>query len=416
MDIHIQNKPIFFPNKDFQTIQIQILFPFIKKEEEIAKMTLLPGMIQNVCEKYPTEEKLVTECEKNFILASFCTTIFMGDIGCFLFHFMIPDKKVLKKDYFDKQFQFFHEMMYHPKLNHDSFCDDEFVREVNHLKVDIEKQLKDTVSYAFIKSKEIVDEKKYFSNSIFNHQEQIDSVNPKNLYEYYCDKILYNKPAIYIFGNVNQKEMKEYCSKFLYYNSFSPYTVKTDIHKYLPVSTFKDIQEKSSFHNSVFLSYYKVKDMTLEDEDTLLLIKDLLSSGSSRLLNKRLRDDNDLVYSTHSFHYNNYGVLGICALIQKEKINDVKRIIEETLDELKNEEFIFPLLENIKERKRVSLLRGLDNKVTLFQEAVMVDMGVDISSYDHYQHICSITPKDIHSFLNRLIPDTYYFLEEGDHE
>lgn len=416
MKIKINNKPVLFKNKDFQTIQIKVFFPFKRNEKELAFMHLLPGMLHNVCRKYPTEEEFTMVGRELYVLANFCTCSVMGNIGYFCFNFMIPSPKYLDDDLLEKQIAFFNEMIYNPKVDNGKFYYDEFRREVDNLYVDMEKVLNDNISYAMIQAKNIVDNNGLFSSNIYNHKDQISFVNESNLYEYYLDKIYNNKPLVYVFGDVDSK-IENLCKKYFYRINFNNYSKNISIKNYLPVRDYvNDIVKKSNFKNSVLINFYKVKDMNVKDEVFLGTVKELLSSTSSRILNKKLRDEAELVYSSYAISYNNYGLLAIVALIQKDNVSIVKNKIEEVFDLLKDTNYIESLLQNIKDKHKVSLIRRLDDKTSLFQEQIVSDLELDMSPQDYYDKLITISPHDISNFTSRLILDTTYFLEEGENE
>lgn len=413
----LKNTPTFFLNKDFQTIQIKVVFPFKYDDSSIAMMHLLPGMLHNVCAKYPTEKELSQYVRSICVLACFCTCTTMVDIGYFTFNFMIPDIHSLKEDYLEDQIKFLSEVIYNPKIKNGRFYEQELQREKDNLKVDIEKILKDTGSYAMLKAKDIVDKDGRFSSSIYNHTNQIDDVNTKNLYDYYNKVIYSNHPLIYIFGNVGKKKIVNLCDKYLYRERFDSKEYPIEIKNYLPTRD-KTItySEESTFNNSVSVMFYKVKDMKQDDEVLLSVVKELLSSLSSRLLNKKLRDEYELVYASYATTYINYGLLAIVAFIQASNINLVREKVKEVVFSLKDEKKVLPLLDNIKNRHRINMIRQLDDKLSLFDEKIIEDLKIETTSKENYQRLIKVTPKKISSFIDRLVLDTDYFLKEGKHE
>ena len=156
--------------------------------------------------------------------------------------------------------------------------------------------------------------------------------------------------------------------------------------------------------------------MTEDDIIYLNVVRDLLNSLSSRLLNKKLRDENDLVYSSKVLSYDNFGAFEITALINKNNVELVKEKIQEVIEDLKNKELVSPLLENIKDRKRVNLLRILDDKYALLSDFVVSDLGLDYTNEELYNKIKKVTASDIKNFIDRLILDTVYFLKEEENE
>ena len=154
MKLIIKNEPIFFDNKDFQTIQIRILFPFHRKEKDIAKYNILPSLINPYCKKYPTEEEFAMIRDEYYILGCYCGSNTIGNVSYFSFNMTIPDSNTLKKDYLEEQFSILHEMIYNPKEKNNHFIKEDVEREINNLRNGIEKNLNDAESYAMIQSKE----------------------------------------------------------------------------------------------------------------------------------------------------------------------------------------------------------------------------------------------------------------------
>ena len=416
-ELLLKNKPIIFKNNDFQTVQIKVRFYFKKDENYYAKFDILPGLIFKFSKKYPTEELFNLEQKKLYIISSFCIGSMIGDIYFFEMYLTIPNKDVLGINLYDEQFKYFSEMIYNPKVSNNSFDMNDVLREANNLKVHIERIKKDNISYALEEAKEVIDDVGELSSSIYNHLEQIDEVDGKNLYDYYLDKIYNNQPVIYVMGDVDNKEINSLCNKYLYRKKYSNKTININLENYLiPRKDVNDIIENSIFNDSTLLYFYKVKDMKYEDRIIINTIKELLSSLSSRLLNKKLRDKHDLVYSSFPISYSNYGVLGIVALINKDNLDEAKKIIKEVIDDLGNEDIISPLLDKIKEKHRLNLIKNLDEKAFVFRDNIIKDMGIYDSSEEYYQKLLKITANDISSFINRLVLDTIYFLKEGDHE
>ena len=142
----------------------------------------------------------------------------------------------------------------------------------------------------------------------------------------------------------------------------------------------------------------------------------MLSSLSSLLLDKKLRQDFDLVYSTSVDAYVHYGLLELTAYIHKDNKKIVKEKMLEVMEELTSEELISPLLENLKERFRVNLIRRLDEKMILFEDFIDKELGVDELPEEKYEKLKDITAHDVVGFVKRLELDTIYFLEEEENE
>lgn len=412
----LPTKPIFIKNENFQTILINIIFPYQEKEEELAKQALLPAMLVYMTEKYPTEELFQKKLKENYILSYSARQITIGTTAAFNFHLEIPDKKTLKKDVIEKQVELFSEAIFHPKIENEGFDNFELKREKENLKLKIRNSEKSFKAYLNNQTAKLVDNEGIFSRNLKDHLSQIDEITPQNLYDYWKEKINNNTPIIFIMGNIKEKEITPIIEKYFIKYDKEYQTLETDyIHYLTPYRTTpQKITEEKEFRDSAISLIYKVKDMKQEDNILLSLVHSLLTSLSSRLLNKKLRDEYNLIYSSEVTFFPNYGLLKITAYINPKNKDIVEEKIKEVLNSLKDENKITPLLEKIKERRRTNLIRSLDNKYSIMNDNIFKTLKIDYTSEESYNLLKEKTAKDVAKFIDRLLLDTTYFLKESD--
>lgn len=412
----LPTKPIFIKNENFQTILINIIFPYQEKEEELAKQALLPAMLVYMTEKYPTEELFQKQLKENYILSYSARQITIGTTAAFNFHLEIPDKKTLKKDVIEKQVELFSEAIFHPKIENEGFDNFELKREKENLKLKIRNSEKSFKAYLSNQTAKLVDNEGIFSRNLKDHLSQIDEITPQNLYDYWKEKIKNNTPIIFIMGNIEEKEITPIIEKYFIKYDKKYQTLETDyIHYLTPYRTTpQKITEEKEFRDSAISLIYKVKDMKQEDNILLSLVHSLLTSLSSRLLNKKLRDEYNLIYSSEVTFFPNYGLLKITAYINPKNKDIVEEKIKEVLNSLKNQNKITPLLEKIKERRRINLIRSLDNKYSIMNDNIFKTLKIDYTSEESYNLLKEKTAKDVAEFIDRLSLDTTYFLKESD--
>ena len=114
--------------------------------------------------------------------------------------------------------------------------------------------------------------------------------------------------------------------------------------------------------------------------------------------------------------YPRYGLLKIIIYINPKNKELAQEKVLETMEILKDEQQISPLLEKIKERKRVDLLRNLDNKYAIINDAINKELNITYTQEKRYELLKEKTANDIKNFMERLSLDTIYFLKEKGHE
>lgn len=416
--LKIPKEPIIIENQDFQTIQIHVLFPFEEKEADLAKMTLLPTMLMYMNQQYPTEREFQKELKRRYILGASGGRAVIGTTGFFRFQFHIPDSFALGNDMLETQLEFLGQILYHPKIVNHGFDPFEVEREKKSLQIRIQNNRKSLGTYQSIRLPELVDTEGFFSRCIENHIELIDDVSPYNLYQYYVDRILSCQPLIIVMGNVKKEKIIPLIKKYLYY--ISPVEQCIPIHYNCFLTPTRkipqEIIETKSFQNSSLSLVYKIKDLKDVDRPYLELVRSLLISLSSRLLDKKLRDEYDLIYSSQVINYFRFGVFEITVFIHRSKKDLAKEKILEVMEDLKNEKLIEPFLDNIKERRKITMIEKLDDKYALLRDQEMQILQLDISPQERFEQIKKITARDISNFLRRFVLDTIYFIKENEHE
>lgn len=203
----ISTNPIFIKNENFQTILINVIYPYQENEKELAKQALLPAMLAYMNEKYPTEEAFQKALKENYILSYSTRQITIGTTSAFNFHLEIPDKKTLKEDMLEEQIKLLYNTIYYPKTENLGFDNFELKREQDNLKLKIKNSEKSFKTYLNHKTAKLIDNNGIFSRSLIDHQSQIDEVTAQNLYNYWEEKIANNTPIIFIMGNIDKQEI-----------------------------------------------------------------------------------------------------------------------------------------------------------------------------------------------------------------
>ena len=409
------NKIQYIHNKDFKTIIIKVMFPFDNSLENIAYNAMLPPMLSYMTKNYPNEEDLVLEKKKRYILSGSIYRNTIGECGTLCYEFTIPDKSCLKENYFDKQFELMEEIIYNPKITNNKFDELDFERELKNTKLGLDGIDKKMRAYQHTKLINLVDDEGYLSLSLYNNQEKLDEVNTSNLYDYYKD-VISHTPFIFVFGNLDEDEFNRLFNKYIIKSKDKEIIGEYRYDYFL--TNYKDkysyYHEKSDFKDSALSVVYKIKDFSNDDFKYLFLVRGILDSLSTRVLDNKLRGEHDLVYGSRCNMYKRYGLFEITTYINKNNKDLVFEKILEVMEDIKNEEFITPLLDNVIDGERISLLKKKDQKYVIFDDYILYYLGLEIDRDELYNMFLNVKAKDIVKFLDRFIIDTVYFLEEGD--
>ena len=415
-EITITN-PTLIKNENFETIIITVIFPYQEKIEELAKQALLPAMLMYMNEEYPTEEEFQKALKENYIVDYFAKQITVGTTNYFAFYLVIPDKLTLKKDYVEKQISFLEKCLYHPKLINEEFDNFELEREKENLLIKLKNTDKSFHAYQTKRLHKLVDNEGIFSRSLYDHQDLIEKLTSKELYKFYQEKIKNNHPLIFILGNIEKQTILPIIKKY-FPTLKEQETLKTNYRHYLKPfrTTPQEITEEKHFKDSSLSLVYKVENMKEEDTILLGLLKKLLTSQSTRLLNKKLRDEYNLVYSSNVTFYPNFGIFEITAYINPLNKDLALEKILEVMNDIKQRKDLNLLIEKIIRRRKTILIRNLDNKYSILTKAIYKKLNIAYTDKESYDRLTKVTEEDLLECLSRLKLDTIYFLKEMQDE
>ena len=415
-EITITN-PTLIKNENFETIIITVIFPYQEKIEELAKQALLPAMLMYMNEEYPTEEEFQKALKENYIVDYFAKQITVGTTNYFAFYLVIPDKLTLKKDYVEKQISFLEKCLYHPKLINEEFNNFELEREKENLLIKLKNTDKSFHAYQTKRLHKLVDNEGIFSRSLYDHQDLIEKLTSKELYKFYQKNIKNNHPLIFILGNIEKQTILPIIKKY-FPTLKEQETLKTNYRHYLKPfrTTPQEITEEKHFKDSSLSLVYKVENMKEEDTILLGLLKKLLTSQSTRLLNKKLRDEYNLVYSSNVTFYPNFGIFEITAYINPLNKDLALKKILEVMNDIKQRKDLNLLIEKIIRRRKTILIRNLDNKYSILTKAIYKKLNIAYTDKESYDRLTKVTEEDLLECLSRLKLDTIYFLKEMQDE
>lgn len=410
MYIEKNRGPYFYHTDCFQTISITLMFPFDYDKKDFIKRNMVHDVINrsiNFKEKKDFNKALID----NYIIGLNSYHCYIGNTSYMQFDLIIPNPKVIKNVSLEKCFAFFSDLIYKPFIKDNGFEEDEVNRQIDLYKKGIEERKNLIANYASKRIFEIGAPNTKLSESIEKNIGEIKEINGKSLYEFYKKTVINNTPFVFVMGDTNKEEIKALSDKYFFKTDKQTLKISSQINYFLNPTKFESICEDKEFFQSYISLIYKVKDMKEEDRIVLSAINNILNSSASSLLFDKLRTENDLVYTCGAILRNRYGFLSLNALINKKSKEKAILVMKEVIELLKDEDFIKPLLENIKNKERINMIKDKDKKHTLLIE-YFIDtiLEFSISPEEYYNKLCDVSAKDIKDVAKRLCLCNEFFV------
>lgn len=396
------NEPTIIQNTDFKTCILFISYPIEETDE--AKLKILRNLSFDKSAKYSTEKEMYEVKVNNYCLSYYERIVQLGKTSFLELAVYFPSKNSLGKDVLEDNLKLIKEIIYNPYLENGTFP----IKEINDIKEvmknNINRKFKDAMWYFNYKNDKTIDEDGFLINKTDENPNILDDVTPEKLYELYQSTV--NKsPIVFLIGDIPVEESKQKIKEILLSNKEDTVVFEqkyTNYCKDIP-NTPKEVVEKTNFKSTGVYYNYKVKDLTNEKDIALLkIVRDLLSSNSSRLLFNQLRKENDLVYRCGAYTYGSFGSLTLWAITGKDNIEKVQKEYEKVMNKVLGIDYIEEKLPLIKEEYKLD-----DDLVkeklydTLMQD---VDKYLEAKEKTIYELIKDITPEEVQEFItNRLI-------------
>lgn len=409
----VDSTTILYPNHRFKTNIIELFYPIKVEEKDLVSALLVSHLLMHTSAAYPSEELHHKEVLKHSILHMGCGQAREGKQYFYKMSLVIPDAEALQEDVLEEAFAFFIDTIYHPNIEGKGFQKEEFEKELASLTLAVQNNNKDVLKYSYHTTINLLDTSGFLKEHLlFNHQDLLTTTTCGDAYAFYEKNIATTRPYIFVFGKVEEQSIKKLVQKYVLDKNLKIVPIQESLTNYLPCHENPIVkEEKGPYHQSVLEMVYKVKDFTKKDQYLLRTVDLLLSSLSSLILHKFLRDKEQLVYQTSSSCSSVLGTLWITALLYKENKERAINSVKEAMESLKDIAYITPLLDNIHEKQRLSLIRRQDKKFALLHAEEDVYFGMDESIEKQNEEMQKITAHDVQKFIERLELDVTYFLE-----
>lgn len=397
-----RNEPIIIQNKDFKTCILFISFPI--EDDDETKLKVLRNLPFDKSVKYNTEKKMYEVKINNYCLSYYERIVMLGKTPFLELAIYFPSYDSLGKDVLEDNLKLIKEIIYNPYLENNTFPikEVEDIKEI--IKNNINRQYKDAIWYYSYKNDKTIDEDGFLINKIEEDPSLLDEVTSEKLYELY-QKTISTSPLVFLIGNVNEEKAKQKIKQILLENKDEEIIFEkkyTNYCKEIPNAP-KEVIEKTNFKSTGVYYNYKVKDLQTEEDIALLkIVKNLLSSNSSRLLFDTLRKENDLVYRCNAFCYSSFGSLTLWTITGKENIQKVKEEYEKVMKKVSDLTFIEEKLPLIKEEYKLDDDLVKEKLYDILMQDVDKYIGAKEKTF--YEYIKDITPEEIQDFIqNRLV-------------
>lgn len=408
-EVKLKTKPTMLEDKNIKTIDINLIYPFLSNKEDEFNYEIMVSILNNHSAKYPNEKEFSIEVSKRLIIHYRASLRILGDNGFIRFDLSIPKKDIIPEYDIEEAIKFFKDTITNPFAENEKFDERTFERERDYLLARIEDSNKNSIySQSFNHFIELIDPKEEVFVGLDTDLKHLHNANAKRSYELYEEIVLKNDPLIYVFGNYEEKAIKDLLEKY-FSSKNSERNLKLGYdHIFHPVA-HEYVEEQSNFNQTALFMLYDCKDIKPEEKEYLSLIGNIIGGTENDLIFKQLRLSNNLVYSSNVAKYIYNGLILVETHLKYENKDCAIELIKETFASLKNKEFLEECISKLLKGIEVDMLRQSDSKYGVLVKKIDTDLNFRILEHI-YESYKNMKIDDVIAFLNRINLNTIYVL------
>ena len=404
----------------FKTNLVCVIITVPLKEEIVTKNALIPFVLRRGTKELPSQAMLNEKLE-NLYGANFdCGIDKIGDNHVLKFYIESVDNDYAfdGENILKETVDLLLKIVFDPHKEDGIFNKDFVDVEKETLRKVIESKIDDKDAYAISQCVYNMYDKKGYGLYKYGDINYIDSIDEKNLTEYYDNLINTCKVDIYVSGNFEEKEITNIVTQNETINKLVPrvegyilnneYTESKQI-----VEKPKEIIENMDVTQGKIIIGLDVLSKQDNLQATALVYNTLLGDGASSMLFQNVREKAGLAYSTKSSYVKAKANIFIRCGIQIDNYDKAMGLIKEQLANLKEGKFSEEDLKNAK-TCLVSGIRNIkeeqDSEIVFYigQELAKTNREID----EYIEMINKVSREDVLALAKEVQINTIYFLRD----
>lgn len=297
-------------------------------------------------------------------------------------------------------------------INKQIFNENTFNIEKESLIKSIENIKDDTSTYSTFKYDEIFFKGSIYEENIYKNINVFKNITLEDIVKTY--KSLFNsfKIDVFVLGNINEEDLD---IDYLFNNFKQGIDYSKDL--YIKINPKKEeVKEKHYSADSNLYMGLIINNITKDEREyKLLVFNTILGCMNNSLLFMNVREDNSLCYFINSTINRFTDSITINSLINKDNYNKVVNIIKDTLNSMKDETVVKPLVETAIKTINISFNDYYDNarkQLEFYYLSEFTDMP---SIETRKENINKVNVNDIVNIANKIDIRTIFLLE-GDNK
>lgn len=402
----------------FKTNLIAVFLTTKLTRENITKNAVISSVLRRGSNKLPSQEEISKKMEEMYGASFDCGLDKTGDNQVLKFYvetindnFLPQNSRNILKIALESIF----DIVFNPYIENDSFKEQYVEQEKNNIKQRIEGKIDNKARYAIDRCIEEMYKDEPFGLYRFGYIEDLQSLNGKNLYEYYKELINTCKIDIFVSGiiddnTINIIKNNENIEKLQERKAL--YIVPNPLNKKLQEQE-KNITESMEVTQGKLILGLDLNLDKKESRYPALIYNCILGGGANSKMFQNVREKAHLAYVASSSYMRYKSNVFVNCGIEIGNYEKALELIRQQIDDMKSGKFTEEDIENAKKGIK-SAIKTIDDEqdtgITYYFGQELSDERCSVE--DYITKIEKVNKDDIIDIANRAGINTIYFLKD----
>ncbi len=403
----------------FKTNLYAVFIAMPLDRETVTKNALLTAVLRRGTNNIQSQDQISKKLEEMYGASFDCGIEKTGDNHIMKFYLealnekFLPTKEELTKQCIDLLF----DIIFNPLIENNGFKSEYVESEKKNLKQIIESKIDDKRRYSFERCVEEMFKNEPYGLYRYGYVEDLKSITPESLYQYYNQMINECKIDIFASGEIEQEEInniitsnKEIAKLKERNAKYVPYKEQATPKHIKDVNVVEEHKQVGQGNLVIGLS----ANSNIENARYITSVYNaILGGGANSKLFQNVREKESLAYTAGSTYRRQKDAIFIRCGIEIANYEKALKTIEKQIEDIKNGEFTDEDVNNSKELI-ISSIRSIsaeqDTEITYYYGQELSEKFVSIDEY--LEKINNVKKEDIKEVAKNMEVNTVYFLRD----
>lgn len=402
----------------FKTNLIAVFITTKLTRENVTKNAVISALLRRGSKTMPSQEEISKQMEEMYGASFDCGLDKTGDNQVLKFYLETVNDNFLpqkEEDMLKISMEKLLEIVFNPYLENESFKPEYVEQEKNNIRQRIEGKIDNKARYSMDRCIEEMYKNEPFGLYKFGYVEDLESMNGKNLYEYYKELIDSCKIDLFVSGmicdDMNEVVMNNENIKKLQERTPN-YVVPKEMGKELPEKENMVTESMEVTQGKLILGLNIQLDKEDQRYDTLVYNSILGGSANSKMF-QNVREKAHLAYVASSTYLRYKNNIFVNCGIEIGNYEKALELIKQQIVDMKNGDFTEQDIENAK-KGIIATIKTIDDEqdtgITYYfgQELSQVEVSIE----EYRDKIEKVTKEDVIRIAENVAIHTIYFLKD----